>query len=54
MKRRIVIQFIVTAQEKRKMQRAAKRRGQSLSSFIRNLTLYPHLKQLNRRGGVIA
>ena len=25
------------------MQRAAKRRGQSLSSFIRNVTLYPHL-----------
>ena len=37
MKRRIVIQFIVTAQEKRKMQRAAKRVKLSLSEWLRRV-----------------
>ena len=35
MKRRIVIQFIVTAQEKREIRRAAKVCEESLSEFIR-------------------
>jgi uncharacterized protein (DUF1778 family) len=36
--RRIVIQFIVTAREKRTIQAAAKRAGVSVSQFIRNAT----------------
>ena len=36
--RRIVIQFIVTAREKRAIQAAAKRAGVSVSQFLRNAT----------------
>jgi hypothetical protein len=36
--RRIVIQFIVTAREKRTIQAKAKRIGVSVSQFLRNAT----------------